>query len=443
MAVSNRRSAVRKNRGQQSGKMAVSNRRSAVRKNRDQRSLLQKTAENYNIMNATIQRHIENLFNALAKQRDLQSNVDWMKQALFNVPRHLFIEQYYDDEAPDGIVQIESPNPTSKQLETIYANRGMMIREEPHSAASQPSLIFAMLADLQLTHNLKVLEIGTGSGWNAGLIAFSVGNDPLVYSIDLQADLVEKARQHLSSVGFNRVNLKAGDGGLGWEGETFDRIIVTVGSPDIPPAWVESLTDGGILVMPLKTRGVGDPILRLHKQGGELRGKFTMWAGFMNLQGNFRSSAEDPLEPPSDPMVAALLREEPTSVPLPVFLESHCAFYLRLNGEPMHTLWEYKGQGGMHAVLLDRELPALYVPQLAYGPNPEKRMDVYGSHQRVDGFIKRIEEWVRLGEPKTTDYEVELIEPTDSDDAGPHSYIDKRPNATLRFSLEDVPVSRD
>ena len=394
-------------------------------------------------MDATIHAHIENLFNDLAKQRDLQSNADWMKQALFNVPRHLFIEQYYDDDAPDGIVQLDPPNLTSTQLETIYSNRGMMIREEPHSAASQPSLIFGMLDDLKLTHNLKVLEIGTGSGWNAGLIAFSVGNDRLVYSIDLQVDLVEKAGKHLSSVGFNGVNLKAGDGGLGWEGETFDRIIVTVGSPDIPPAWVESLADGGVLVMPLKTRGVGDPILRLEKQGNELRGKFTQWAGFMNLQGNFSSSTEDPLEPPSDPMVAALLREESMSVPLPIFLESHCALYLRLNGEPMHTLWEYKGQGGMRSVLLDRELPALYVPQPAYGPNPEKCMDVYGSHQRVDGFIKRIEEWVRLGEPKTTDYQIELINSTDSDDAVPHSYIDKRPHATLRYSLPDVPIAQD
>ena len=109
----------------------------------------------------------------------------------------------------------------------------------------------------------------------------------------------------------------------------------------------------------------------------------------------------------------------------------------------MHTLWEYKGQGGMHAVLLDRELPALYVPQLAYGPNPEKRMDVYGSHQLVDGFIKRIEAWVRLGEPKTTDYEVELINAAASADEGAHGYIDERPNATLRFSLEGVPISRD
>ena len=394
-------------------------------------------------MDATIHAHIERMHESLSKMDSLRLNADWLKQVLFNVPRHLFIEQYYDDEEPDGIAHVELPIPTAKQLEAIYSNRGLMIREDPHSAASQPTLIFGMLDDLKLTHGCKVLEIGTGSGWNAGLIAFSVGDERLVYSIDLQADLVEKAGKHLSSAGFNRVNLRAGDGGLGWDGETFDRIIVTVGSPDIPPAWIESLAEGGILVMPLKTRGAGDPILRLHKQGGKLTGTFTQWAGFMGLQGNFKSSTEAALEPSSDPVLETLLQEEPTFVPLRAYVGSDCALYLRLNGEPMETLWEYKTQRGMHSVLLDRELPALCVPRSIYEPKPENRVEAYGNPQGVDRFITKIEEWINLGSPKITDYHIELINPAASDDEVPHSYIDKRPNATLRFSLPDVPISRD
>ena len=390
-------------------------------------------------MDSKIHPHIAQMHEVLAKMDHLRANADWLQQALFKVPRHLFIEQYYDGEGPDDIVHVESPLPTAAQLSAIYSNRGLMIRKDPHSAASTPSLIFGMLNDLKLTHGLKVLEIGTGSGWNAGLIAFRVGDERLVYSIDLQADLVEKARKHLSSAGFNRVNLKAGDGGLGWDGETFDRIIITVGSPDIPPAWVDALADDGILVMPLKTKGVGDPILRLHKQGNKLTGTFTQWAGFMNLQGDFKSSTEAQLEPSSDPVVEALLQEEPTFTPLRAYVGSDCAFYLRLNGEPMETLWEYKGQGGMHSVLLDRELPALCVPRSVYEPQPENRVEAYGNPQLVDRFITGIEGWINLGSPKTTDYHIELIDPAASDDVAPHSYIDKRPNATLRFTL---PVSQ-
>ena len=394
-------------------------------------------------MDPTIHTHIECMHESLAKIDNFQPNADWMRQALFNVPRHLFIEQYYDGDGPDGIVHVNSPNPTPKQLKAIYSNRGLMIREDPHSAASQPSLIFGMLDALKLTHGQKVLEIGTGSGWNAGLIAFSVGDDSLVYSIDLQVDLVEKAREHLSAAGFTGVNLRTGDGGLGWHGETFDRIIVTVGSPDIPPAWIESLADDGILVMPLKTRGAGDPILQLHKQGNTLTGTFTQWAGFMDLQGNFKSSIEDPLEPSSDPVVEALLQKEPTVAPLPAYVGSDCAFYLRLNGEPMETLWEYQEQRGMNAVLLDRELPGLCVPRSVIEPKPENRVDAYGNPQIVDRFITGIEAWINLGSPKITDYHIELINPAVADDAAPDCYIDRRPNATLRFSLLDVPLSRD
>ena len=395
-------------------------------------------------MDAAIRSYIERMHEDLVKRNHyLQLNTDWVEQALFNVPRHLFIEQYYDDEGPDGIVQVETPIPTSEQLSAIYSDRGMMIREDPHSAASQPSLIFSMLNALQLTPGCKVLEIGTGSGWNAGLMAFSVGDESRVYSMDLQADLVEKARKHLGAAGFNQVNLRAGDGGLGWDGETFDRIIVTVGAPDIPPAWIESLAEGGILVMPLKTKGVGDPILQLHKQGNTLTGTFTQWAGFMNLQGNFNSSTEDPLEPTSDPVVEMLLQQEPTFVPLPTYVASDCAFYLRLNGEPMETLWEYKGQSGMISVLLDRELPTLCVPRSLREPKPENRVDAYGNPKGIDRFIAGIEAWTDLGSPKITDYQIELIDPDASDGLAPHSYLDERPNATLRFSLPDVPLSRD
>ena len=394
-------------------------------------------------MRPKIHPYIEHMHKDLAKIAYLHPNADWLRQALFSVPRHLFIEQYYDGEGPDEIVHVASPTPTAAQLEAIYSNRGLMIRKDPHSAASQPTLIFGMLGDLKLTQGCKVLEIGTGSGWNAGLIAFSVGDESLVYSIDLQADLVEKARKHLSSAGFNRVNLRAGDGGLGWDGETFDRIVVTVGSPDIPPAWIESLAEGGILVMPLKTRGAGDPILRLQKQGDRLTGTITRWAGFMDLRGNFKSSTEDALEPISDPVVEALLQEEPTFTPLPAYVGSDCALYLRLNGEPMETLWEYKGQGGMHSVLLDRELPALCVPRSIYEPKPENRVEAYGNPQLVDRFITRTEDWINLGSPKITDYHIELIDSAASDDVAPHSYIDKRPNATLKFSLPNVPISRD
>ena len=88
-------------------------------------------------------------------------------------------------------------------------------------------------------------------------------------------------------------------------------------------------------------------------------------------------------------------------------------------------------------MLLDRELPALYVPLSGYTPKPEKRMEVYGNQQLVGRFINRIEEWINLGKPRIVDYHVELVDPTELEAATSYRYIDTRPNATLRFSLAD------
>ena len=385
-------------------------------------------------MNTSIHTYIEQFLNNLTSKNRLRS--DWLRTALFHVPRHCFIEQYYDHQAPNRIIQVRSPKPTSEQLETIYSDRGLMIREYPHSAASQPSLIFGMLTDLELTHGLKVLEVGTGSGWNAGLIAFGVGDDSLIYSIDIQADLVESARKHLNAVGYEHVNLRTGDGGHGWHGETFDRIIVTVGSPDIPPAWIESLADGGILVMPLKTQGIGDPILRLYRQGHQLVGGLTQWSVFMNLQGDFYFFSEGRLEPNSDLVIEQLLQEKPEQVPLPDAFTLDCAFWFHLKGKPMQQLREYMGNPGRHPVLLDRELPALYVPQPEYVSREGKYLDVYGNRRLVGEFVKEIEEWINLGKPKMTDYHVELAYPGELGDAS-YMWVDQRPNAALRFFLRN------
>lgn len=163
--------------------------------------------------------------------------IEWLRQALYNVPRHLFIEQYYvKQNGKFERIKVNHKDPSEDFLNRVYSDNGMMIKTPPdHSAASQPSLVIYMLNGLKVNKKTKVLEIGTGSGWNAGLLAHIVGDDKLVYSIDIQPDLVKQAKKKLSACGFNNINLLAADGGKGWpQNAPFDRIIVTVGAPDIP-----------------------------------------------------------------------------------------------------------------------------------------------------------------------------------------------------------------
>jgi hypothetical protein len=258
-----------------------------------------------------------------------------------------------------------------------------------------------------------------------------VGDDQLVYSMDIQPDLVDKAQAHLSAAGFARVNLKVGDGGYGWAEESpFDRIIVTVGCPDIPPAWHEQLANGGVLLLPLKTGGLGDPILRLRKRGGQLTGGFTRGSGFMTLQGDFWNGLHDVLEGSREALVEELLSQEPSEMPLVAPMSPDCLFFLRLKGAHFQALLDADGEVAPIPTLLDRESGVILA---ASRENPS--MQVHGEHSAAGRVALGQQEWIALGRPGITDYKVDLLDP--GADIG-DGWGDRRSHATLRFSLGAV-----
>jgi protein-L-isoaspartate(D-aspartate) O-methyltransferase len=356
---------------------------------------------------------------------------EWLREALYSVPRHLFIEQYYERGDGERCVTVDQAHLTEQNLKAIYSDRGLMIREPPnHSAASQPSLVLMMLHYLGVEECHRVLEIGTGSGWNAGLLAFRAGEDRLVHSVDLQPDLVEMARDHLCAAGFPGVNLRAGDGGYGWPEEApFDRIVATVGCPDIPPAWREQLAEGGIALIPLKIGGVGDPLLRLEKRDSRLAGRFVGYSAFMTLQGAFGFDAEDWLLSPWKPSIEALLQTEPEEVSLAEPVGVDCLFYLRLAGMWVRALLDEKRKLGFPRRLL-------YCPEWGAILSPARKepmIEVYGDLSIGKALAGAAREWIELGSPKFTDYRVELV---DADSEGvAKGWVVRRPNVVLRFSL--------
>jgi protein-L-isoaspartate(D-aspartate) O-methyltransferase len=187
------------------------------------------------------------------------------------VPRHRFvthvsIEEAYRDQAI----------PT-KQLDS-----GVAI-----SSSSQPAIMAMMLAQLDLQPGHRVMEIGAGTGYNAALMAHLVGARGQVVSIDVDADIVADARQHLAANGIANVEVIRTDGGQGFpDGAPFDRIILTVGAWDIAPAWRQQLTANGRLVLPLS---VGGPQLAVafQAQDGVLVSQSAHYCEFMRLRGEY------------------------------------------------------------------------------------------------------------------------------------------------------------
>ena len=114
---------------------------------------------------------------------------------------------------------------------------------------SQPYIVALMTQCLNLKPEDKVLEIGTGSGYQAAVLAELVNQ---VYSIEINEKLAKKTSHHLKELGYKNVKVKQGDGYFGWsEHAPFDAVIITCAANDIPPLLIEQLKEGGRLIMPL------------------------------------------------------------------------------------------------------------------------------------------------------------------------------------------------
>jgi protein-L-isoaspartate(D-aspartate) O-methyltransferase len=149
--------------------------------------------------------------------------------ALRSVERHLFVPDDVLDRAYD-----DSP---------LFIGHGQTI--------SQPYIVALMTEVLETTPDSRVLEVGTGSGYQAAVLSGLVAE---VYTIEIVEALGVAARERLARLGYDNVHVRVGDGYRGWPEEApFDRIIVTAAPPEIPPALVEQLADPGRLVLPVGT----------------------------------------------------------------------------------------------------------------------------------------------------------------------------------------------
>ena len=143
------------------------------------------------------------------------------------VPRHLFVEEALRDRA--------------------YGDHALPIGEE--QTISQPYIVALMTALLELQGTEKVLEVGTGSGYQTAVLA---GIARRVCSIERLPRLAQRARALLEGLGISNVWIRVGSGTLGWPDEApFDRILVTAGGPTVPPPLFEQLAPGGRMVLPL------------------------------------------------------------------------------------------------------------------------------------------------------------------------------------------------
>lgn len=191
------------------------------------------------------------------KGRDITS--DQVLTAMAWVPRHLFVP-------PELAGQAYNDHP-------LPIGHGVTI--------SQPYIVALMTQAAEIEPGQAVLEVGTGSGYQAAILATLTDK---VYSIELIPELARSAGERLARLGYGQVQIKNGDGYRGWpEFAPFDAIIVTAAAPEIPPALKDQLKDGGRLVIPVGPSFGLQYLLRLTKQGNNFREEMLSPVAFVPL----------------------------------------------------------------------------------------------------------------------------------------------------------------
>ncbi|MBF0592686.1 MAG: protein-L-isoaspartate(D-aspartate) O-methyltransferase [Nitrospirae bacterium] len=183
-------------------------------------------------------------------------------EAMSKVPRHLFVG--------------------SDAVERAYYDMALDIGMG--QTISQPYMVAVMTELLGLNSTLRVLEIGTGSGYQAAILAEIVRE---VCTIERIESHTERARHRLNDLGYTNVRFRTADGSVGWAEEApFDRILITAAAPDIPQPLIEQLTDGGIAVAPVGARHT-QQLLKLQKSGGDIVREFYVPCLFVPLIGQY------------------------------------------------------------------------------------------------------------------------------------------------------------
>ncbi|MFD9165794.1 methyltransferase domain-containing protein [Streptomyces sp. NPDC059558] len=154
----------------------------------------------------------------------------------------------------------------------------------PTCSNSQPAMVFSMLAALDVRPGAKVLEVGTGTGWNAALLSERVGSEN-VTTIEFDPENASTARARLAATGHHPVAV-VGDGSRGWPGcAPYDRVLITASLREIPADIIRQTRPGGIIVAPYATEYGGEAVVRLTVQeGGSASGPFVGSSAFMRLR---------------------------------------------------------------------------------------------------------------------------------------------------------------
>lgn len=207
-------------------------------------------------------------------------SAEW-QAAVRAIPRHELVPEHYTIDP--HTVRWHAHN-TTGNLARVYSNTALFVLPGGLSSTSMPSLMTRMLETLDIHDGHRVLEIGTGTGYNAALLSHRVGSDN-VYSVDIEAALIELAQERLGRIGYHPT-LVAADGARGLpQHAPYDRIIATCSVPAIPWTWVQQTNEQGLILADVKIGKQAGNLVLLQRRGQQAEGRFDpTYGSFMGMR---------------------------------------------------------------------------------------------------------------------------------------------------------------
>ncbi|MCL0092666.1 methyltransferase domain-containing protein [Dehalococcoidia bacterium] len=336
--------------------------------------------------------------------------------AFSRVERHKLVEWVYlkDDKGEFECEgwrlakrKFDPRKPDLELLKIIYSMRPLSTRVNPPSSSSEPTLVANMLELFELKKGMNVLEIGAGTGYNAALMQEIVGSTGHITTIDIQDDVVEQTRRLLQASGYAEIEVIATDGAEGFpENAPYDRVIATVGCPDVSPRWAEQLGSNGFMLIPLQHGAEGfNPLVHIWKEEERLLGKFVGLSGFMSIQGKLGIEQK-----PSFEDLARICSRKPKAVhPLPdIFKE-------------IAESWENKGRSEFISFLLFMDIvgdnkkafsfdpPSFWDGEKGAAIVTQDGVALYGDESPLDDLKNLGELWERFGRPGFLAWHLEFL----------------------------------
>jgi protein-L-isoaspartate(D-aspartate) O-methyltransferase len=331
-----------------------------------------------------------------------------LEHAFAAVPRHRCVPGFFTHPGEQGAgtyVEVPQHGPVPPDLlAAVYADHPLVTHLDPDgaptSSSSTPSVMAHMLQALRLGPGMTVLEIGSGTGYNAALMSVLTAPHGRVVSLDTQPEVVAGAAASLSRVGRTGVSVQHADGWGGHPAEApYDRIIATVGVAGLSPHWLGQLAPDGVVVVPV-AHGGAHPVIAVERdRQGEPIGRPVVWTGFIRAGGRLADAGRPPSWPGPQTMTSAGV---------------HTGLVPQLDDDGYRDLWfslacldrrvirASSGSGsGDGFGLADPRLGLLYVARDAVRRTGHPRL--------VDELRSLVDRWQHLGRPGPERWSCRLV----------------------------------